>query len=81
MIAGDDQQRESVLPQCPEVIGSILKLLLSRALGQVTADYDEIGPFFFQPINRGCDDVRVICPKMYIRQMCNPGHEGSTVKS
>ncbi len=67
MIAGDDQQWELILPQCPEVIGSILKLLLSRALGQVTADYDEIGPFFCQPINRGGNDVRVICTKMYIR--------------
>ena len=67
MIAGDDQQFVPVLPQCPEVVGGILKLTLARALGQITADDDEIGLFFFQPVDRCCNDVRVICAKVNVR--------------
>ena len=81
MIAGNDQQSKPVVPQRAQIIGGIAKLALARALGQVTADDDEIGLFFLQPVDRRRDDIRVICAKMNVRQMCDPGHAGLTVES
>jgi len=80
VIAGNNQQPVPVIPQAGQVIGSIPELALSRTLGQVAADDDEIGLSFLQPVNRGRDDGRIIGAEMNVRQMCDPGHEGSTVE-
>jgi len=81
MIPRNDQQLEPILPQRPQVIGGIPKLARARALGQVPADDHEIGLFVFQPFDGCGDDCRIIGTKMNVRQMCDPGHAGSTVKS
>jgi len=80
MIARHDEQFQPVIAQRGQVIGGIPELAFARALGQVPADDHEIGLSFLQPVDRCRDDVAIIGAEMNVRQMCDPGHEGSTVE-
>jgi len=80
MIAGNDQQFQPRRAQPVEPCGRCAELLDPRALGQVAADDDQVGPTLLQPGCGGVDYARIVRAEMNVGQMSDTGHDQVTIQ-